>query len=114
MAGDDVMGLEFFKKSQFNKCVEYIFATVCVATLIGPVYLFSVIGEHNQNSVILGCAAMFTLFMLSTTAAKRHEIFALTFLWVHHSSKLLTTADITRYCAVLMVFASQGFGGNRK
>ncbi|KAJ9605812.1 hypothetical protein H2200_009661 [Cladophialophora chaetospira] len=73
--------IQLFQRVKFNRGVEYLFAIFSIITLIGPIYLLNKIqnaNEYVQTTAVFISTALFAFLLSSATAAKRHEVFAVT------------------------------------
>lgn len=72
--------LTFFRRDRFYRLVERIFSIISILTLLAPIFILShvTVDTDMQRLMILASGALFALLVSGTTAAKRHELLAVT------------------------------------
>lgn len=75
------LNIKLYQRIKFNRGVEYLFALFSIMSLIGPIYILIVMQNANQyvqNTAVFISTALFAFILSTATAAKRHEVFAVT------------------------------------
>lgn len=73
--------IQLYQRIRFNRGVEYLFAIFSITLLVGPIYILILIqdtSQYVQNTAVFVSTALFAFLLSTATAAKRHEIFAVT------------------------------------
>ncbi|KIW88393.1 uncharacterized protein Z519_10962 [Cladophialophora bantiana CBS 173.52] len=93
------MHVELYERKRFNRVVGFLYTIAIAALIMGPVlvlYRLRHLDGYAQNLLAFAFTTIFALLCSTATAAKQHEIFAVT----------------AAYCAVLVVFTNQNTNGN--
>ena len=114
-SGDEV----YYTQSRIDLCASSLITFMIVALLIVPIYLlYNLVKETDGKlddhatgvciAILLVCTLLFSAVLSVFTRAKRHEILGAAAAYVSANLRrhplVLTPADWTRYCAVLVVF----------
>ena len=113
----------YYARDRINVCANLVIVMVIIALLIIPIYLLYSLAkasreadeqslDQDRTAISMGILLVFTLVFSAIlslfTRAKRHEILgaaaAYVLVDVRRLARMLTFADWSRYCAVLVVF----------
>lgn len=114
-SGDEV----YYTQSRIDLCASSLITIMIIALLIVPIYLLynlvkdtdGKLDDHATGvciAILLMCTLLFSAVLSVFTRAKRHEILGAAAAYVSADTRklllVLTFADRSRYCAVLVVF----------